>query len=101
MQLKQKTTIIEQLSAATGRLTTAGDSTHRNAFAAHQSRASVAPNSSVQQPRDNQANEHREDSTAKARCGIPAEPVSNNSSCFVAGILLWHRNKAIYQPAIQ
>ena len=76
MQSKQKTTIIEQLSAAFGRLTTAGVSTCRNTFAAHQSRASVAPNSSVQQPRDNQASEHREDNTAKARCVIPAEPVS-------------------------
>ena len=76
MQSKQKTTIIEQLSAAFGRLTAAGVSTCRNAFAAHQSGASAAPDSNIQQPWDTQASEHRQDSTAKACCVIPAEPVS-------------------------
>lgn len=78
MQVKHKTTVIEQLSAAFGRLTAAGVGTCRNAFAAHPSGTSAAPESNVQQqqPQNSQASQHREDSTAKARCVIPAEPVS-------------------------
>ena len=84
MQSKHKTSIIEQLSAALRRLTTAGVSTCRNAFSVHQSRASVAPDSSAQQPRNNQASEHREDNTAKARCVIPSEPVSKSLKSLAA-----------------
>lgn len=73
LQAKHKTTVLEQLSAAFERLTAAGFCT---AFGAHRSGACAAPASNLQDPGDQQTGGNMQDSAAKARCLIPAEPVS-------------------------
>ena len=73
LQAKHKTTVLEQLSAAFERLTAAG---FRTAFGAHGSGACAAPSSNLQDPGDQQTGGNMQESAAKARCLILAEPVS-------------------------